>query len=76
MSYKPVVKVAGDGQWNSNALRFATEEEAKESAKDLAHRWMLVTAYSAQPSDDPVNYVREHGKDVRIADPVPATKEA
>lgn len=75
MSYKPAVKTVGDPNWSFNSLRFATAEEAHESAKDLSQRWMLVTEYGAQPSDDPVNYVREHGRDVRIADPVPATRE-
>lgn len=56
-SWKPEVQTIGDGdKWNSNALRFATKEEAEYSARDLAGRWMLVTAHRAAPSDDPVNY--------------------
>jgi hypothetical protein len=57
MSFKPVVQVAGNGdKWCDNALRFSTKGEAMQSASDLANRWMMVTAYDAHPSDDPVNY--------------------
>lgn len=56
MSWKPEVQTDSTGKWYSNALRFATEEEAEISAKDLMARWMLVTACRAAPSDDPVNY--------------------
>ena len=56
MSWKPVVQVGGESKWSENALRFATHEEALQSAKDLMNRWMLVTACDAHESDDPVNY--------------------
>jgi hypothetical protein len=57
MSYKPQVKVAGNGdKWCDNALRFATMVEAEQSAHDLMMRWMLVTDCRGAPSDDPVNY--------------------
>ncbi len=56
MSFKPVVKTGSDPKWYDNALRFATKEEAELSARDLAGRWMLVTDWSTQESDDPVNY--------------------
>lgn len=60
MSFKPEVFV--DGGWNSNALRFATKEEAEEFAKDLFHRWTLTRDYRAAESEDPVNYKYADGK--------------
>lgn len=55
MSYRPMVQVSG--KWNGNAVRFATEEEALASARDLMGRWFLVENYGADYSDDPVNCV-------------------
>lgn len=54
MSYRPMVQVSG--KWAGNALRFATEEEATASARDLMSRWTLVENYGAEYSEDPVNY--------------------
>jgi len=57
LSFKPVVKVAGNGDaWCGNALRFATSEEAATSAADLANRWMLVLEHGVQESTDPVTH--------------------
>lgn len=56
MSWKPEVQTDDSGKWYTNALRFATEEEAEISAKDLMSRWLLVRACRASESDDPVNY--------------------
>lgn len=55
-SWKPEVIADSSGKWNCNALRFATEKEAYESARDLAMRWTLVRDFRASESDDPVNY--------------------
>ena len=64
MSWKPQVQVSGEGdKWHDNRVRFATEEEAKASASDLYSRWMLVTAFRAVESEDPVTYERVDGKD-------------
>lgn len=64
-SYKPVVQVSGEGEkWYDNALRFATVEEARTSARDLMMRWMAVTACDAHESDEPVNYAWVDGKAV------------
>jgi hypothetical protein len=65
-SWKPEVEV--DGKWSTNALRFATEEEAAMSARDLFNRWMLTTNHRATPSDDTVNYSIniETGEMVRV----------
>lgn len=55
-SYKVAIKVYGEPGWVYNAQRFATMEEAKSAANDLASRWTLVETYEVHPSDDPVNY--------------------
>jgi len=55
MSWKPQVLV--QGEWCSNALRFATKDEAEANARDLMRRWVLVRDSRAHQSDDPVNYV-------------------
>ena len=52
-SYKPEVFV--QGEWSTNSLRFATEEEAAAYASDLYMRWTLTEKHRAVPSDDPVN---------------------
>ena len=56
MSYKPEVQTDNTGRWYDNALRFATEQEAFDSARDLAGRWFAVLAYRATECNDPVNY--------------------
>jgi len=68
MSWKPEVIADNSGKWVSNALRFATEKEARDSVNDLACRWMLVREWRAAPSNDPVNYRRVNGRDVAIPD--------
>lgn len=56
VSWQPDVQADSTGTWATNALRFATKEEAEASANELMGRWMLVTAIRAFPSPDPVNY--------------------
>jgi len=51
-----MVTVANDPKSYGNALRFATKDEAERSAKDLMQRWLAVTEWSVEESDDPVNY--------------------
>jgi hypothetical protein len=53
MSYRPMVQVSG--KWAGNGVRFATEEEALSSARDLMSRWFLVENYGSEYSEDPVN---------------------
>lgn len=55
-SWKPELQVSGEDGWHTNALRFATKEEAEASAQDTYGRWLLATAWRASESDDPVNY--------------------
>lgn len=47
------VKVYGETTWATNALRFATESDAKVYAEDLSGRWMLVERFRVVPSDTP-----------------------
>ena len=61
MSWKPQVQADTTGKWYDNALRFATEEEAANNARDLFQRWTLCTAHRAAPSDEPVNYTYLNG---------------
>ena len=56
MSYKSEVIADSSGKWCSNALRFATSEEAAQYVADLKSRWMLVTDTRVVESDEPVNY--------------------
>lgn len=56
-SYKVMVHGCGDpvGHLTSNALRFATREQAEEYGRDLASRWMGMDSWAVQESADPVN---------------------
>lgn len=60
-SYKPQVQTVGDDKFYGNALAFATHEEAYQNARDLSHRWMLVTDYRAVESDEPVTHTYVDG---------------
>jgi hypothetical protein len=62
MSWKPEVIADSSGEWCGNALRFATEAEALDNAKDLMNRWFLVRKIRATESTDPVNYRWVDGK--------------
>jgi hypothetical protein len=55
-SWKPEVIADSTGKWIGNGLRFATEQEAYDSAAALAWRWTAVRDHRAAESDDPVNY--------------------
>ena len=54
------------GGWNTNALRFATREEAEAYARDLYSRWTLCEGHCAQESEDEVNYAWVDGRAVRL----------
>jgi hypothetical protein len=56
MSWKPEVQTDETGKWYGNALRFATEKEARDSAEDLMMRWFAVHSTRATECSDPVNY--------------------
>ena len=52
--------------WNSNALRFATKEEAEASGRELLSRWFLPSDSRATECDDPVNYEFKDGQNIKI----------
>ncbi len=64
MSYRPMVYV--QGEWAGNGLRFATYQEAEQSAAGLAGRWFLVDDYRVDESSDPVNYALVDGRLVEL----------
>jgi hypothetical protein len=54
-SFKAEVIADASGQWVSNQLRFATEDEAWRYGNDLARRWTAVRQMRVVTSDEPVN---------------------
>lgn len=56
MSYAPMVRTTDSGPFASNALRFATSEEAQAWLDDLCMRWFAVRDIRVDESNDPVNY--------------------
>ena len=63
MSWRPEGIADRSGEWCANGLRFATEQEATDSARDLMSRWTLVREIRATESEDPVNCERVDGRD-------------
>lgn len=53
-SWKTEVLV--DNEWSTNALRFATKEEAEKAGIELLSRWWVPIDSRAAESNDPVNY--------------------
>lgn len=52
--FKVWVKTGTDPKWYTNAMEYATEDEAKAAAVDLAGRWLLVTEHTtAKAGEDP-----------------------
>jgi len=64
MSWKPEFEV--EGKWYDNAQRFASKEEAEESAVARFRVWTMPTAWRATESSRPVNYVRREDNDSPI----------
>lgn len=62
MSWRPEVIADSSGAWTPNGLRFATKEEAEQSALDLSMRWTAVRDTRATENSDPVNYSYTNGK--------------
>ena len=67
-SWKPEVRV--NGQWSTNALRFASKAEAEASVRELMSRWWVPDEGRAAESSDPVNYRFDFAGNcnVRLAD--------
>jgi hypothetical protein len=66
VSWKPEVVADSTGNWYSNALRFATEDEAKASASELSMRWLAVREWRATECDDPVTHAIVDGRMVEV----------
>ncbi len=60
-SFKPEFLV--QGQWYDNAQRFATYQEAADSALARFRVWTMPSDCRAVESEDPPNYVRKDGQD-------------
>ena len=54
MNFKPEVIADSSGNWSGNALRFATDEEAKIYVDDLMMRWTAVRDTRVLEVEDPV----------------------
>ena len=50
------IEVLVSGKWSSNALRFATKEEAEASVRELMSRWYIPEDGRAAESEDPVSH--------------------
>ena len=70
-SYAPMF-IFSSGETKGNAQRFATFQEAQESAKYRFSKWTMPTGYTVVSSTDPVNYkfstAPEDYGDVRLED--------
>ena len=67
MSYKAEFSDDGGRSFATNGLRFATEAEALQYARDLFSRWMAATDYRTAESEDAINYEIADGEMRRIA---------
>jgi len=56
MSFKSEVQTDDSGKWYSNAIRFATSEEADRYVEDLVGRWYAVRCARTVETDEPANY--------------------
>jgi len=54
MTFKTEVLV--DGSWSTNAVVFATKEEAEAAGRELLSRWWVPVDSRAAESTEPVNY--------------------
>ena len=66
MSWKPEVIADNSGKWVGNALRFATEAEAKGNVAALQWNWTSVRETRVVESDEPVNYAWIEGRLVAV----------
>jgi hypothetical protein len=76
MSWK--MEVFTDNEWASNALRYATEQEAINAGRELLSRWWVPTdSRAVETPDEPVNYRfdAETWKNIRIVEPEPIVIE-
>jgi hypothetical protein len=67
-SYNVEVRTMGESRWASNAIRFTTEQEAKEAGADLARRWTMVQDWRVAQTTDKPNYKWKNGRAIKIDD--------
>lgn len=65
VSYAPMFNF-GETETHGNAQRFATRQEAYDSAQDRYRVWTMPTGFFVAETSDQVNYRRENGADVSI----------
>jgi len=65
MGFKPML-LFKDGERQGNAQVFATESEARASAKSLFMRWIQPKGFDTEETTDPVNYRHVGGVDYKI----------
>ena len=70
MSWVAEVIADSSGKWTRNALRFATEAEAKGWVADLYARWTMVRQTRVVESEDPVNHSWDMATG-QVRDPLP-----
>ena len=68
MSYASEVIADKTGKWIPNSMRFATHEEARAWALDLAQRWSAVRYTRIIETQDPVTHTFLYGKLERKVD--------
>ena len=66
MSYQAEVIADSSGEFVGNGLRFATQTEAQQYARDLFGRWTLVRETRVVESTDPVNAEFVDGRTVHL----------
>jgi hypothetical protein len=71
MSYKVMCRTTPDTTFATNALRFATEAEARLYGEDLFMRWTAMESdWYVDQSSDPVNYKIENNALIRLEEGV------
>lgn len=63
-----VPRPASKAEWTTNALRFATPEEAQRYGDDLGSRWFAMGDGEVRETSDPVTYALIDNILTRIAD--------
>ena len=66
MNHRPIWHI-GPQEIGKNAQVFATQDEAKASAKARFNVWTQPTDYGSEQTDDPVTYVRKNNTDYSLA---------
>jgi hypothetical protein len=66
MSWRPMFQVGRDPEFYGNAQRYATKEEAEDSARARYNVWTSAVAWRVEESDDLVNYAIIDGQDTRV----------